>query len=418
MTNTLPAHHKLGPSTAKRWLNCHGSVIAAASSNPPSKYAAEGTLAHYIAAEKLHMHFDGAKPKYSHAIGTKYWVSKDDSSLVTGVKNDKHEWFEFTITEEMLDAVDVYVDFCIAISQGVKREHVFIETRVKIRSELGDKYPEWALGGTADFIVVKTFDRIIVVDYKHGQGTYVPVEENEQGLSYALGTVHSVLSEFDFDQLETVEIVICQPRLYSGGAIRRWETTPERLTTFHAECLTAQHKIAIDKDQSRNAGDWCTFCPHENRCETQDKHIGGGLAIEIDDLEDIKLPVVKDFDIQQLVKIVEMESAINKYIKRAWEILEEKTKQGEDTGYEFVDKVARNRAWKLDETNTAKKLDDLGINAYTKDLVSPTEAEKRLVAALSITKAEAAKMVNEFTHKPITGKELVKKTISDAELLD
>ena len=51
----MTAHSNLGASSAKRWMNCPGSnaLIEHAPPEQPSKYAAEGTAAHWVGEQLI-----------------------------------------------------------------------------------------------------------------------------------------------------------------------------------------------------------------------------------------------------------------------------------------------------------------------------------------------------------------------------
>jgi hypothetical protein len=109
--------------------------------------------------------------------------------------------------------------------------------------------------GTNDASIFLVFDHITVVDYKHGQGVVVEVEENEQELYYALGIAREV--EWAFD---TLDLLIVQPRArHEDGAVRRWSTTKAELRAFE-ERLRVAAIATEDPDAPLKAGEWCRFC--------------------------------------------------------------------------------------------------------------------------------------------------------------
>ncbi|MGI9142684.1 MAG: DUF2800 domain-containing protein, partial [Fluviibacter sp.] len=85
------AHGELSPSAASRWLRCQGSVVLSADKpNPATEFAAEGSVAHEIGYQCLR---DGLPA--SDFIG----------------KTMSHEGYSFTVSPEMAEHVQTYVDY-------------------------------------------------------------------------------------------------------------------------------------------------------------------------------------------------------------------------------------------------------------------------------------------------------------------
>jgi hypothetical protein len=107
----MTEHAELGASSSARWLHCPGSVPLARPylGGPASSYAAEGTVAHTIAQAAL------AKEPLP-AIGATVTV-------------DGHE---ILVTEEMLDAVNEYLDIVRPLL--AKAQDGGVEIRVHISS--------------------------------------------------------------------------------------------------------------------------------------------------------------------------------------------------------------------------------------------------------------------------------------------
>jgi Protein of unknown function (DUF2800) len=107
----MTEHAELGASSSARWMSCPGSVPLARPylGGGASSYAAEGTLAHTIAQAAL------AKEPLP-PIGTV--VEVDGHSVI--------------VTQEMLDAVDVYLDIVKPLL--AKAQDGGVEIRVHINS--------------------------------------------------------------------------------------------------------------------------------------------------------------------------------------------------------------------------------------------------------------------------------------------
>lgn len=414
-----PAHFRLGPSVQERTANCHGWISQAekAPVKRASKYACEGTLAHHLAAEQLHLHFDGKQPSHSHAVGTKYWVSKCDEGKIF-TKNPKGtgvDTYGFTITEPMLEAISDYVDYCIEAARGIPRKYIYIETRVHIPSRIGDEKPEWRLGGTTDFAIIKPFDRIIVIDLKFGKGKPVSAYKNKQGMSYALGIWKTCLDDYEREQIETIDIRIVQPRGYKD-TITAWGFPAPEIEEFYAEVIYHQVQIVEEGDETLKAGDWCYFCPAAGgMCDAETDYISGGLSIDVSDLSPAKqLPIVADFDIKKLINIVDRRNEIIKFMDNAESLLEDLTAEGKNPYHKFVTTLG-NRKWSADEAATAKALAKMtNFDLYVEKFVTPTQAQDLLYAQSkkdgdSLTKKQCKDIIDELTEQPITGRKLVRK---------
>src|SRR3990167_8844327 len=122
---SLPPHSKLGASSMYRWEKCPGSVRLSAGLQPAtSVYAAEGTVAHIIAAECL--------------------LADKSPSQFLGYTFDR-EGHKILVTDDMLDAVRVYL-------MTVRGDYAEFPERpecwVEHKFHLKDIHPD--LFGTAD----------------------------------------------------------------------------------------------------------------------------------------------------------------------------------------------------------------------------------------------------------------------------
>ena len=153
----MTAHSKLGASGMYRWARCPGSVALVEKLALPiftSSYAAEGSDAHALAALCL---------TKNHNPG--FYIGKTISP----------EGRKFTVTEEMAEAVQVYVDAVDAVIPDTSGGY---EVQIEKRFDLSAVHP--GCFGTADAVVWHAFSKTLYVfDYKHGAGVIVA------GLVYA-----------------------------------------------------------------------------------------------------------------------------------------------------------------------------------------------------------------------------------------
>lgn len=116
--------------------------------------------------------------------------------------------------EEMYENVDGYLDYVYRRIAEAKERNPDCIIHIEQRVDFSPWVPEGF--GTADCIIISD-GVIIVIDYKHGKGVYVGVEENEQLLLYALGALNMFRHLFNITQ---AHLTIYQPRI---GNISEWE---------------------------------------------------------------------------------------------------------------------------------------------------------------------------------------------------
>lgn len=245
------AHSRLGASNCKRWWACPGSVRACKDiENKGTPYANEGSAAHALAEYCLRNKCD-AEPQVGHWVGMDGRLYFSDENIAEKDKGDTI----FEITEEMAEAVQVYLDF---FNETVEEGD---EYDIEQRINLSTYHPD--LFGTADLVVYKPGSKTLVVaDYKHGRGVPVEVTENVQGLYYAAGSAHRLHNR----GIAKVEVVIVQPRCpHKDGPVRRWSTTPLDLMEWVVDLVEAARRTE-DPNAPRSAGDHCKFCPAAGSC--------------------------------------------------------------------------------------------------------------------------------------------------------
>lgn len=216
-TEVRPAHAKYSASAAHRWSACAGSITMAQElriKDTGSRYAAEGTLGHTLAAQCL---TDGADP--STFVGTQHTV----------------EGFDFTVDQAFVDHIRSYVDAVRQYAAGGAQ--LMVEQEVNYAEFLGVK-PHEAFG-TSDAIVLRE-DELHVIDLKMGQGEIVDAERNAQLMLYALGAVAQYGDLLGYDMDTKVTLVIHQPRVRKAPS--EWSCTVSDLILFGNEMKLAAHQ--------------------------------------------------------------------------------------------------------------------------------------------------------------------------------
>ena len=257
MTSATAAHASLGASNASRWINCPGSVAAEAGRpDPGSKFAAEGTAAHALAERAL-----------AHRKPAATWLGGE----IDGIP----------VTEEMCDAVQVYVDLVNRLRDQLDW------SAIEQKLDLAPLKPPAPMFGTADFAGGKG-PLLVVADLKYGKGVTVVAEENHQLRYYALGA-WVTLAKKDraaADAVEIVRVYICQPRVLDedGDPLVTHSDIPIEELKVWARMLLAAAKATQAPDAPRKAGDHCKFCRAKVDCAT---FRGVALAVAETEFSDI-----------------------------------------------------------------------------------------------------------------------------------
>lgn len=233
------AHSNLGASSAKRWMNCPGSnaLIEHAPPEQPSKYAAEGTAAHWV-GEQLIRHAT-AQPFVQPVVGT---TCPDNG---------------YKIDADMLRYGAGYMDYVCGLAAS---DAIAVEQRF----DLSWIYP--GMFGTSD---ASTYDPVAkhlhVVDLKYGKGEEVDAVDNPQGAFYAIGAAQA---SGVWETMDLASFHIYQPRISDTPSV--WTLTRAELHAwaerFRLAAIAASQPGA-PRVASLDACRWCrakAIC-HENR---------------------------------------------------------------------------------------------------------------------------------------------------------
>ncbi|QIW86475.1 PD-(D/E)XK nuclease [Achromobacter phage AMA1] len=247
------AHAIFSASGSSRWLNCPGSIRMAklAPKQQSSFFAMQGTAAHDLAEKclvgnlKSAASYKGAYAMVMENGAVSHFRPNKD------VKPDAPN--VFLIDDNMIEAVDVYLE----LIRELRKEHPNAEEFIEARLDLSFIRPN--MFGTGDYILSDWTERVLyVVDYKHGQGVPVEVEDNSQLKYYGVGAVHRVGGYDDYDR---IVLIVVQPRCpHEDGPVRRWETTPNALRLYERRLAEGVDR-ASEEDAILQAGDHCKFCP-------------------------------------------------------------------------------------------------------------------------------------------------------------
>lgn len=323
----------VGGSTAKRVINCPGSValVQKMPPKPSSKYADEGTLLHNVMAELI---MSEEPPEYY--IGTRY-----EDQILT-----------FELVEEKilpaLRALDI-----------IDPEHK-MEIEAETRVGFGDLLP--GVFGSTD-LIGRLGNRAVVLDWKFGDGVMVEVEENPQLMFYAAAAMRTPEAQWAFNGVTEIECVIVQP-----PEVRRWVTTPERIAKFELELVQAV-KTALKPDAPLAVGDHCRWCAAKPICPKMTGAVDRALKVQIEALPAEQISIyLRNADM--------LEDWIKDLRALALQMLESGAKLPE---YKLVAKRAI-RSWS-DEEKAKVALFAYGLTeseVMESSVVSPAKAEKAL----------------------------------------
>ena len=327
-------HSKIvGGSTAKRVMNCPGSValVQKMPPQPSNKYADEGTLLHNVIAEIV---MSDKHPE--EFLGTTY--------------NDQ------VLTLDLIDNKLLPALAALDVIDPNKEMEIEAETRVGF----GDLLP--GVFGSTD-LIGRIGSRAVVLDWKFGDGVAVEVEENPQLMFYAAAAMRTEEAKWAFKDVEEIEMVIVQP-----PQVKRWVTTPARIAQFEKDLVKAV-KLAQQPDAELKIGDHCRWCAAKPICPQMTGAVDRALKTQIEAI-----------DVQTLGSYLANADLLEDWIKDLRALAHQILDSGAPVpGYKLVAKRGT-RQW-TDEKDVVHWLDGKGLEPteiYSKEILSPAQMEKVL----------------------------------------
>ena len=324
-------HSKIvGGSTAKRVINCPGSValVAKMPQLPSSKYANEGTMLHDAISQVL------LGAPIVDIVGTTY----EGQTLTQELYDEK-----IVVALELLDEIDP------------KKELIYeVETRVGF----GDLLP--GVFGSTD-LVGRLGNRAIVLDWKFGDGVVVPAEENEQLMFYAAASMRTEEAKWAFEGATEIECIIIQPPM-----IRRWVTTKERIAQFERDLVRAVN-LAQTPDASLKVGDHCRWCAAKPICPQMNGAVERATQLKI-----------KELNVEQVNTMLSQADILDDWIKDLRALAAQMIEKGiKLPDHKLVAKRAT-RSWVKGAKEALLAAGLTESEVMETEMISPAQAEKIL----------------------------------------
>jgi len=323
----------VGGSTAKRVINCPGSVALCAKMppKPSSKYADEGTLLHNVM----------------------------DLILTTNQTPESFAGMEYEgikLTQELIDE-KVYPALRALDDIDPNKE---MEYATETRVGFGDFLP--GVFGSTD-LLGRIGKRAFILDWKFGSGVPVPADDNPQLMFYAAAAMRTPEVQWVFDECDEIECIIVQP-----PSVKRWVTTTKRIKAFEQELAMAV-KVSQMPDAPLNTGEHCRWCAAKPTCPKMTGLADRTLHAQLDIL-----------NVAQIADYLKKADMLEQWIADVRGLAHQVLDAGKPVpGFKLVAKRAI-RSW-ADEDQALVAMMNEGIpveDLTTHKLISPAQAEKVL----------------------------------------
>ena len=210
----------------------------------------------------------------------------------------------FTVTEEMAEYVQTYVDYVLNEADGELKD-LLVEEKFRLGMIRDDMY------GTNDACVAEVGGTLTVIDLKYGKGKEVFAENNTQLMYYALGAIQG-------GDYQEVKMVIVQPRI--ENPLKEW-TVPVKVIEDFEETLRNGVLACEEENPVLNTGDHCFFCPAKAICPQQKEEI---MAVTKSDfsavpVEEFMLPEASSLTPAMIGNILDNKKKIEEWLKSVGE---------------------------------------------------------------------------------------------------
>lgn len=386
-------HARYAPSAAERWSLCPGSVklTRRIPEGPPPRWTVEGRQAHALLQLCL-----------SERIEDAYFYK--NLKINDGVD-------DFVVDEDHCASVQVVLDHVYELLRMYPDAELYSERYLPVPQTV---VPVDDVGGTSDVVVyVPSERRLFVIDFKHGEGVVVEVQDNKQARMYAL----ACLQDFP-DPIKDICLTIVQPRAFHPfGAVRSEIVTPRQMFEFQTD-MEDWIRECERADAPLVAGDvQCRFCPAKAFCPALEKRaLQAFSSVSVPELRELTLPLPQEMTMERIANILDAWDHVEAWFRAVSDYAFEQLKAGVPVpGRKLVLAQAR-RKWDGDPVEIAEQfmqrtncdIDDI----FPRKLVTITEAEKmmKVSAQLNVAKefkkhalAKAMEAMSHWTVKDSSG---------------
>lgn len=343
-------HALFAPSKAAVWFNCAGALAVTKDlpEEPSSIHAASGT--------------------FTHSLGERILNNQPIPKLRTA---ETHDGFEFKLDSERLERALRYADD-IRARGGLQFYECKLPLKAFIRVEDNT--------GTSDVVIAHLEnvgeEMLEIVDLKDGNGI-VLAKDNEQLLSYLCMAwlEYSYLADF-----KKFKVSIWQGKVghydshtYTLAEVTEWLEQARRRAARAAEVISlspAKQMAAL------NAGPWCDkgWCRARGTCPAYS-------ALRKAVVPDTRVPTHM-LTIEQVGELLSKRKEVEEWFKQLAEAALNMAKGGAHVpGFKLASGREGNRKWsdaKGEEEVAELMYEAIQADTYTRDLISPTEAERKL----------------------------------------
>lgn len=299
----------------------------------------------------------------------------------------KTKEFEVEVTEQMVEAVRVYVDF-------VRGQHKEFGGKLMVEQPFDLSFVHEGMFGRNDAVIVpdRALDTLRVFDFKNGR-RLVAAQENPQLKFYALGA----LGKDNLWLVENVEMTIVQPNAIGKQAIDTWTISTEDLYRWAYDVLRPAAVATEDPNAPCIMGPYCSFCEAQGLCPAKRE---AALALLGPATEQNPVATLPDIHALTPAQIGAASAFFNSDEFQAWVkalAAEEQAAlaRGEKIpGRKLVENVSLgNRKWSDESAVLDAFRDELGEDIFNSKLKSPAQLSALLVKN-GVSKAEAKQRVD------------------------
>lgn len=380
-------HSERGPSTAHRWRPCPGSVLKSRGlPNEAGIEAAYGTVFHEFAA-------------YCLELGVDPYIFVGATSTV-----DQHGKVEFDMemADNMLNGLDYFRSF----------DHPGVEFLVEKQVPLHEWVGEGEFGTSDVTVLDGELRRMLVGDWKYGQGVPVSPVENDQAILYGLGAWTAYGRDF-FGSPDDVEVIIAieQPRAPGGGGV--WKTDMKSMIRT-GEQIKRDADRTMEPDAPLVPGEkQCKFClaAKFNICEARTEWLLENAGVDYDEIDnaDVWTPLEvgkKALTPEQRTRVLNTAPLIRGWLDQLHSEAYHDLQHGRPApGLRLVPGRRPARVWKDPDKALEILKTRLGPKQALKEpqIISPADLQS--LVGLGTYREQFARMVDQGDPKPIIAQE-------------